>query len=69
MENKNLAKNVEKSWDFDFSQISLIFLLRKMCLRTLLTHNDTDSPSSCKNVESKKLPDIRWVRVCFIKWA
>ena len=49
MENENLAKVMEKSWNFDFSQISPTFLLRKMSLlHTLLTDNETDAPPNCK---------------------
>ena len=40
---------MEKSWNFEFSQISLAFLLRKICwLDTLLTHNETDKSLICK---------------------
>ena len=43
MENENLAKSHGKVMEFDFSQIYLSFLFRKMCwLRTLLTQNDTE---------------------------
>ena len=67
---ENLEKSHGKVMEFWFFTISFTFLLRKMCfLHTLLTHNDTDTPPSILHVKSEKLPDTRWVRVCFIKWV
>ena len=35
---------MENSWNLEFSQISLAFILRKICwLDTLVTHNETDN--------------------------
>ena len=58
---KICQKVMEKSWNFEFLQISLTFLLRKMS-GPLLTRNDTDSPPIAVKyfVKSKNVQFFFW---------